>query len=169
MARRDGVVAARRPPGRPRPGHRTQSVEFFGVSQEQLGVPRGREYVSAAVHHVGRTRANRGKVCHSGPVQAAAGQVPIGWGTPVARWVLLATVTGSGLAFLDVTTGDFRATEIPTVEGLLEEIGRVAPREVVLARGEDGRALGDLVRGAFPSLPRAALLPSSRAPCCRAH
>lgn len=66
-------------------------------------MPRGREYVSAAVHHVGRTRANRGKVCHSGPVQAAAGQVPIGWGTPVARWVLLATVTGSGLAFLDVT------------------------------------------------------------------
>ncbi len=36
-------------------------------------------------------------------MRAAAGQVPIGWGTPPARWVLLATVTGSGLAFLDVT------------------------------------------------------------------
>jgi EmrB/QacA subfamily drug resistance transporter len=29
---------------------------------------------------------------------------PIAWGTPAARWVLLATVTGSGLAFLDVST-----------------------------------------------------------------
>jgi EmrB/QacA subfamily drug resistance transporter len=29
---------------------------------------------------------------------------PIAWGTPAARWVLLATVAGSGLAFLDVTT-----------------------------------------------------------------
>lgn len=29
---------------------------------------------------------------------------PISWGTPAARWVLLATVTGSGLAFLDATT-----------------------------------------------------------------
>lgn len=28
----------------------------------------------------------------------------ITWGTPAARWVLLATVTGSGLAFLDATT-----------------------------------------------------------------
>jgi EmrB/QacA subfamily drug resistance transporter len=30
--------------------------------------------------------------------------VSIAWGTPQARWVLLATVAGSGLAFLDATT-----------------------------------------------------------------
>src|SRR5690606_18378718 len=48
----------------------------------------------------GRTTARCARV---GPMRAAAGQVPIGWGTPPARWVLLATVTGSGLAFLDVT------------------------------------------------------------------
>jgi EmrB/QacA subfamily drug resistance transporter len=29
---------------------------------------------------------------------------PIAWGTPAARWVLLATITGSGLAFLDAST-----------------------------------------------------------------
>ena len=28
----------------------------------------------------------------------------VAWGTPQARWVLLATVLGSGLAFLDATT-----------------------------------------------------------------
>ncbi|HEY8475134.1 MAG TPA: DHA2 family efflux MFS transporter permease subunit [Natronosporangium sp.] len=32
------------------------------------------------------------------------GSQPITWGTPAARWVLLATVAGSGLAFLDGTT-----------------------------------------------------------------
>jgi len=68
---------------------------------------------------------------------------------------------GYGLAFLDVTTGDFRATEAATAEALLEEIGRVAPRELVLPRGQgqvqdqDGEALAALVRGAFPMLPRA--------------
>ena len=28
---------------------------------------------------------------------------PVPWGTPRARWVLLATVLGSGIAFLDAT------------------------------------------------------------------
>lgn len=36
--------------------------------------------------------------------QPAADADPIRWGTPAARWALLATVTGSGLAFLDATT-----------------------------------------------------------------
>jgi DNA mismatch repair protein MutS len=64
---------------------------------------------------------------------------------------------GFGLGFLDITTGDFRATEAATTEALLEEIGRVAPRELVLARGDDGEALAELARGAFPSLPRATI------------
>jgi EmrB/QacA subfamily drug resistance transporter len=32
------------------------------------------------------------------------GTEPLRWGTPAARWVLLATVAGSGIAFLDATT-----------------------------------------------------------------
>jgi DNA mismatch repair protein MutS len=64
---------------------------------------------------------------------------------------------GYGFAFLDVTTGDFRATEAPSAEILLEEIGRVAPRELVFGRGDADRALADLVRGAFARLPRAAV------------
>jgi DNA mismatch repair protein MutS len=62
---------------------------------------------------------------------------------------------GYGLAFLDVTTGDFRATEIATLEALLEEIGRVAPRELVVGRGDDDRALAEAVRAEFATLPRA--------------
>jgi DNA mismatch repair protein MutS len=62
---------------------------------------------------------------------------------------------GYGFAFLDVTTGEFRATEAPSAEVLAEEIGRVAPRELVLGRGDADRALGDVVRPAFPRLPRA--------------
>jgi EmrB/QacA subfamily drug resistance transporter len=37
-------------------------------------------------------------------VRAETASQPIAWGTPTARWVLLATVAGSGLAFLDATT-----------------------------------------------------------------
>jgi DNA mismatch repair protein MutS len=42
---------------------------------------------------------------------------------------------GFGLAFIDVTTGDFRATEAATSEGLLDELARVDPREILLPRG----------------------------------
>src|SRR5215510_7471476 len=62
---------------------------------------------------------------------------------------------GYGLAFVDVSTGDFRATEAATGDALLEEIGRVAPRELVFGRGEDDRLLLDLIKAAYPTLPRA--------------
>ena len=60
---------------------------------------------------------------------------------------------GYGLAFLDVTTGEFRATEVATGDALLDEIGRVAPRELVFGRGDDDRALVELC-GAMPRSPR---------------
>jgi DNA mismatch repair protein MutS len=41
---------------------------------------------------------------------------------------------GFGLAFIDVSTGDFRATEAVTSEGLLDELARVDPREILLPR-----------------------------------
>ena len=34
---------------------------------------------------------------------AIAGNGAVTWGTPTARWILLATVLGSGIAFLDAT------------------------------------------------------------------
>ena len=61
---------------------------------------------------------------------------------------------GYGLAFLDVTTGDFRATEAATGDALRDEIGRVAPRELVFGRGDDDRALVELVRAAHAVVPR---------------
>jgi DNA mismatch repair protein MutS len=61
---------------------------------------------------------------------------------------------GYGLAFLDVTTGDFRATEAATGDALVEEIGRVAPRELVFGRHDDGQALAELARAAHPTVPR---------------
>ncbi len=39
---------------------------------------------------------------------------------------------GWGFAFLDTTTGDFRATELRTSEALEDELGRVRPAEIVL-------------------------------------
>ncbi len=38
---------------------------------------------------------------------------------------------GFGLAFLDISTAEFRAVELPTVESLVEEVQRVAPREIL--------------------------------------
>src|SRR3954447_22472099 len=62
--------------------------------------------------------------------------------------------SGYGLAFLDVTTGDFRATEAATIEGLLEEIGRAAARELVFGRDDDGQALAELARRNHATVPR---------------
>ncbi len=42
-----------------------------------------------------------------------------------------------GLAYLDASTGDFQATELQDTGELLSELGRVAPREVVVPRGEE--------------------------------
>jgi len=55
---------------------------------------------------------------------------------------------GFGLAFIDVTTGDFRATEAATTEGLLDELARVDPRELLLPRGHNRV-------GSPPALPAA--------------
>src|SRR6188768_169731 len=70
---------------------------------------------------------------------------------------------GYGLAFLDVTTGDFRATEAATGDALVEEIGRVAPRELVFGRDDDGQALIELVRAAHGAVPRTSVAPGDDA------
>lgn len=57
---------------------------------------------------------------------------------------------GFGLAFIDVTTGDFRATLAATTEGLLDELARVEPRELLLARQDT--ELAGLARRAYPRL-----------------
>jgi DNA mismatch repair protein MutS len=62
---------------------------------------------------------------------------------------------GYGLAFLDVTTGDFHATEAPTIDALCDEIARADPREIVLGRGPDDGELGAALRRAYPRVPQA--------------
>jgi len=55
---------------------------------------------------------------------------------------------GYGLAFLEVSTGDFRATEASSAEGLLDELARVEPREIVVDKSD--AVLSSLVRRAYP-------------------
>jgi DNA mismatch repair protein MutS len=62
---------------------------------------------------------------------------------------------GYGLAFIDVTTGDFHATEAPTIDALCDEIARADPREIVLGRGPDDGELGAALRRAYPRVPQA--------------
>jgi DNA mismatch repair protein MutS len=57
---------------------------------------------------------------------------------------------GYGVAFADVTTGDFRATYCATTEGLLDELARVEPREILLAKQD--RELAALIRRAYAHL-----------------
>jgi DNA mismatch repair protein MutS len=57
---------------------------------------------------------------------------------------------GYGLAFADVTTGDFRATYCATTEGLLDELARVEPREILLAKQD--LDLAALIRRAYGHL-----------------
>jgi DNA mismatch repair protein MutS len=71
---------------------------------------------------------------------------------------------GYGLAFLDVSTGEFRATETSTADALCDELGRADPRELVLGRGDDDRELGALLRRAYPRLPQAQLAAGAEDP-----
>jgi DNA mismatch repair protein MutS len=58
--------------------------------------------------------------------------------------------SGAGLAVLDVTTGEFRVTELRGDAALADEIARVEPREVLYPAGEDDVRIRRLA-------PRAAL------------
>ena len=62
---------------------------------------------------------------------------------------------GFGLAFADVTTGDFRATMCATTEGLLDELARVEPREILVAKPEGD--LAALLRRAYGRLAQTSL------------
>lgn len=69
---------------------------------------------------------------------------------------------GYGLAFADVTTGDFRATYCATTEGLLDELARVEPREILLAKQD--RDLAALIRRAYAHLAQTNLDVSDEPP-----
>ncbi|HEY5283493.1 MAG TPA: DNA mismatch repair protein MutS [Polyangia bacterium] len=62
---------------------------------------------------------------------------------------------GYGLAFADVTTGDFRATSCATTEGLLDELARAEPREILLARQDVD--LAAVIRRAYGHLAQTAI------------
>jgi DNA mismatch repair protein MutS len=66
---------------------------------------------------------------------------------------------GFGLAFADVTTGDFRATSCATTEGLLDELARVEPREILLSR--DDTDLAAIIRRAYGHLAQTAIAPDN--------
>jgi len=53
-----------------------------------------------------------------------------------------------GLAFADLSTGEFRLTELPTAEALLDEIVRVAPAEILIPEGK--KALLENLPFGFP-------------------
>ena len=55
-----------------------------------------------------------------------------------------------GLALTDVTTGEFRSTQITDYLSLVDEIGRIRPAEIVLSEGES--AFLEQLRSDFPSV-----------------
>jgi DNA mismatch repair protein MutS len=57
-----------------------------------------------------------------------------------------------GLAFLDVTTGEFRATELAGAAALIDELGRVEPRELLQPQGDTAAQALAPVRQAFPRI-----------------
>src|SRR6185295_1950398 len=60
----------------------------------------------------------------------------------------------AGVAYLDVTTGEFAASELPVGE-LTDELARLAPREI-LASGFDVARMKTRVRASFTEVPSAA-------------
>ena len=55
-----------------------------------------------------------------------------------------------GLAFVDLTTGEFKATEVPADPQLLSELQRLRPAEIILP--SEANALRALLRAPFPVL-----------------
>ena len=60
-----------------------------------------------------------------------------------ARYLAGVVRRGAGwaIAYLDVTTGEFRVTELASEAAAADELARVAPREVLVGAGEDAGAL----------------------------
>ncbi len=54
-----------------------------------------------------------------------------------------------GIAYLDVSTGNFRSTEVERVEELVSELNRFEPREVVIAENDPLEKLQGSMRGVF--------------------
>jgi DNA mismatch repair protein MutS len=82
--------------------------------------PKAARYVAAIVPHA-RAAPAKGRGAAAAPAAApAAPAAPGGW----------------GLAYLDVTTGEFRATAAASIDALVDELARVGPREV-LAHADD--------------------------------
>jgi DNA mismatch repair protein MutS len=69
---------------------------------------------------------------------------------------------GFGLAFADVTTGDFRATLCATTEGLLDELARAEPQEILLGRGDGD--LASVIRRAYGNLAQTAIDTNGESP-----
>ncbi len=69
---------------------------------------------------------------------------------------------GFGLAFADVTTGDFRATSCATTEGLLDELARVEPREILIAKPDTD--LAAILRRAYGHLAQTPVTTADEAP-----
>ena len=55
-----------------------------------------------------------------------------------------------GLAVLDLSTGDFRATEFEELEGLLNELFRLEPREIILPSPLEGSELVSKIKEILP-------------------
>jgi len=69
---------------------------------------------------------------------------------------------GFGLAFADVTTGDFRATSCATTEGLLDELARVEPREILIAKPDTD--LAAILRRAYGHLAQTPVTTADEVP-----
>ncbi len=55
-----------------------------------------------------------------------------------------------GLAFLDASTGDFLATEVATLQSVLDEVMRMEPKEVLLGKSSLGKAPIRQLEKSFP-------------------
>ncbi len=54
-----------------------------------------------------------------------------------------------GLAFLEITTGEFKLIELPELE-LLEELSRLQPRELIVPESAKGSIVGEMVMTTLP-------------------
>jgi DNA mismatch repair protein MutS len=105
------------------------------VVDEDALDPRAARFLAAVVPSVGAPPAPAGGRKDDAKADAAAKAARRGARETGADEARAGQEGGErwGLAYLDVTTGEFRATELPSVAACADELARVGPREVIVA------------------------------------
>jgi len=71
----------------------------------------------------------------------------------VTFWLLFTNITNVlVLAWLEITTGEFRLTELATLTELIDELAKIVPKELLLSEKQQGQPWQQELLSEFPGV-----------------